>query len=71
MGDHQPGKPSPADSPAGDGMGDWEDVTRGGSSQVNNKKRKNRKQKVDPSILGFSATAAERPNIGEIQTIDD
>ena len=28
-------------------------------------------QKVDPFLLGFSVHAAERPNIGEIQTIND
>lgn len=48
--------------------GDWEDVSRSG---INNKKKKKGKQLVDPSILGFSVNAAERPNIGEIQSIDD
>lgn len=37
----------------------------------NKKKKKQRMQKVDPSILGFSVNAAERVNMGEIQTVDD
>ena len=36
------------------------------------KKKKQRMQKVDPSILGFSVNAAaERVNMGEIQSVDD
>lgn len=36
------------------------------------KKKKQRMQKVDPSILGFSVNAAaERVNMGEIQSIND
>ncbi|XP_028393654.1 GRB10-interacting GYF protein 2-like [Dendronephthya gigantea] len=36
------------------------------------KKKKQRMQKVDPSILGFSVNAAaERVNMGEIQSLDD
>lgn len=38
----------------------------------NKKKKKQRMQKVDPSILGFSVNAAaERVNMGEIQSVDD
>ena len=33
--------------------------------------KKKRMQKVDPSILGFSVNAAERVNMGEIQTLED
>ncbi|XP_031571822.1 GRB10-interacting GYF protein 2-like isoform X2 [Actinia tenebrosa] len=35
------------------------------------KKKKKKMQKVDPRILGFSVNAAERVNIGEIQTLED
>ncbi|CAB3979435.1 GRB10-interacting GYF 2-like [Paramuricea clavata] len=35
------------------------------------KKKKQRMQKVDPSILGFSVNAAERVNMGEIQSVED
>lgn len=37
----------------------------------NKKRRKKKMQKVDPSILGFSVNAADRVNIGEIQTLED
>lgn len=35
------------------------------------KKGGRKRQLVDPSILGFSVGAAERVNIGEIQSIED
>ena len=38
---------------------------------MNKKKRKKKMQKVDPSILGFSVNAADRVNMGEIQTVED
>ena len=38
---------------------------------LNKKKRKKKMQKVDPSILGFSVNAADRVNMGEIQTVED
>lgn len=38
---------------------------------TNKKKKKKKMQKVDPRILGFSVNAAERVNIGEIQTLED
>lgn len=38
----------------------------------NKKKKKQRMQKVDPRILGFSVNAAtERVNTGEIQSVDE
>ena len=42
----------------------------GGVKSGNNKKTKKGKkgQKLDPFMLGFSVHAAERPNIGEIQS---
>ena len=43
-----------------------------GSGGKTKKKKKQRMQKVDPSILGFSVNAAaERVNMGEIQSVDD
>ncbi len=66
------GQPSKGQGTPLTGMGDWEEVSRSNNgSGGNNKKKKKVKQLVDPSILGFSVNAAERPNIGEIQTIDD
>lgn len=44
---------------------------QGGDSTANKKKKKKKMQKVDPRILGFSVNAAERVNIGEIQTLED
>ena len=41
------------------------------SGSKTKKKKKQRMQKVDPSILGFSVNAAERVNMGEIQSVDD
>ncbi|EDO33168.1 predicted protein [Nematostella vectensis] len=43
----------------------------GGESASSKKKKKKKMQKVDPSILGFSVNAAERVNMGEIQTLED
>ena len=45
----------------------------GGVKSGNNKKTKKGKkgQKLDPFMLGFSVHAAERPNIGEIQSVND
>ena len=45
----------------------------GGGKSANNKKTKKAKkgQKLDPFMLGFSVHAAERPNIGEIQNVND
>ena len=35
------------------------------------KSRKKRMQKVNPNLLGFSVNAADRVNMGEIQTLED
>ena len=35
------------------------------------KSRKKKMQKMNPSLLGFSVNAAERVNMGEIQTLED
>ena len=45
----------------------------GGVKSGNNKKTKKgkKRQKLDPFMLGFSVHAAERPNIGEIQSVND
>lgn len=44
----------------------------GASKGSNSKKTKKGKkgQKLDPVLLGFSVHAAERPNIGEIQSLN-
>ncbi len=37
-----------------------------------NKKKKKKMQKVNPAaMLGFTVNAADRPNVGEIQTVRD
>ena len=45
----------------------------GGRKSASNKKTKKAKkgQKLDPFMLGFSVHAAERPNIGEIQSVNE
>ena len=74
---HVPKKSSPPKHSVSSGV-----VARGGvteqrsepesSGGKKNKKKKQRMQKVDPSILGFSVNAAaERVNMGEIQSIED
>lgn len=35
------------------------------------KSKKKKMQKVNPNLLGFSVNAAERVNMGEIQTLED
>lgn len=51
---------------------DAENKDTAGGNGKNKKKKKQRMQKVDPSILGFSVNAAaERVNMGEIQSVDD
>lgn len=46
-------------------------VSKTATTTTTKKKKKQRMQKVDPSILGFSVNAAERVNMGEIQTVDE
>ncbi len=42
----------------------------GAGSSKANKKKKKKMQKVNPAqMLGFTVNAAERPNVGEIQSI--
>ena len=48
-----------------------EDPQEDPQDAMNKKKRKKKMQKVDPSILGFSVNAADRVNMGEIQTVED
>ena len=44
----------------------------GGGSSRSSKKKKKKMQKVNPAaMLGFTVNAAERPNMGEIQSIQD
>ena len=46
-------------------------VSSGGASK-SSKKKKKKMQKVNPAaILGYTVNAAERPNMGEIQSIHD
>lgn len=44
----------------------------GGGGSKSSKKKKKKMQKVNPAaLLGFTVNAAERPNVGEIQTVHD
>ena len=44
----------------------------GGGSSRSSKKKKKKMQKVNPAaMLGFTVNAAERPNMGEIQSVRD
>ena len=44
----------------------------GGGASRSSKKKKKKMQKVNPAaMLGFTVNAAERPNMGEIQSIND
>lgn len=44
----------------------------GGGASRSSKKKKKKMQKVNPAaMLGFTVNAAERPNMGEIQSIHD
>ena len=44
----------------------------GGGGSKANKKKKKKMQKVNPAaMLGFTVNAADRPNMGEIQSIHD
>ena len=62
--DTTPGAPETEGVP-GSGVGS------GGVSRLS-KKRKKKMQKVNPAqLLGFTVNAAERPNIGEIQSAKD
>lgn len=55
---------------AGGGGGGGGEV--GGGSSRSSKKKKKKMQKVNPAaMLGFTVNAAERPNVGEIQSIHD
>ena len=52
------------------------EVTAGGVGNAgisrSSKKKKKKMQKVNPAqLLGFTVNAAERPNIGEIQSVKD
>ena len=44
----------------------------GGGSSRSSKKKKKKMQKVNPAaMLGFTVNAAERPNMGVIETVRD
>jgi PERQ amino acid-rich with GYF domain-containing protein len=44
----------------------------GGGASKSSKKKKKKMQKVNPAaMLGFTVNAAERPNMGEIQSFHD
>ena len=44
----------------------------GGGASKSSKKKKKKMQKVNPAaMLGFTVNAAERPNMGEIQSVHD
>ena len=49
--------------------GEWEE---GGGGSRSSKKKKKKMQKVYPAaMLGFTVNAADRPNMGEIQSVHD
>ena len=57
---------------AGSGGGGGGGVAGGGGASRSSKKKKKKMQKVNPAaMLGFTVNAAERPNMGEIQSIND
>lgn len=63
----QRGKPE-----ASGGGGESKVGEEGGGSSRSSKKKKKKMQKVNPAaMLGFTVNAAERPNMGEIQTVRD
>ena len=63
----QRGKPE-----ASGGGGESKVGKEGGGSSRSSKKKKKKMQKVNPAaMLGFTVNAAERPNMGEIQTVRD
>ena len=64
----QRGKPEAS----GGGGGESKVGEEGGGSSRSSKKKKKKMQKVNPAaMLGFTVNAAERPNMGEIQTVRD
>ena len=57
---------------AGGGGGGGGAGSGGGGASKASKKKKKKMQKVNPAaMLGFTVNAAERPNMGEIQSIHD